>query len=424
MARGTSPKKPQKTAADAHPTTDIAIVGGGMVGLTLALALARAGVGCVLIDREAPETLLDQPYDGRSSAIAQGSKRAYEGIGVWDAFADAASPIHDIRVSDGESRLFLHYDHAEIGDEPLGYIIENRAIRQGLLPAAQKEAGIVFLAPDTAENFESDSNAARVTLASGRVIEARLAIAADGRNSPLRQLAGIGVAEWAYPQIGIVCTAIHERHHQNIAHERFLPSGPLAFLPMVDDADGRHRSSIVWTERTDLAPALLALDDDAFAAELARRFGPSLGLIGIEGRRWNYPLSLLHADSYTGDRLVLVGDAAHAIHPIAGQGLNLGLRDVAALAEVLVDAHRLGLDLGSAAVLARYERWRRFDNTVLAAVTDGLNRLFSNDLAPVRLLRDVGMAAVNRMPPLKKFFMQHAMGTAGELPRLLKGERL
>jgi 2-octaprenyl-6-methoxyphenol hydroxylase len=255
-------------------------------------------------------------------------------------------------------------------------------------------------------------------------VRARLAVAAEGRRSPLREDAGIRVTTWDYPQAGIVCTVAHDKPHRGVAHEHFLPSGPFAMLPMTDAEDGTHRSSLVWTERRELVPAMLALDAAAFGHELERRFGDSLGALREVGGRWSYPLSLMHAARYVDRRLALVGDAAHVIHPIAGQGLNLGLRDVAALAETLVDAHRLGLDLGDGNVLARYQRWRRVDNTVLMVVTDGLNRLFSNDLPPVRLVRDLGLAAVDRMPPLKRLFMRHAMGLVGDLPRLVRGQPL
>ncbi len=225
--------------------------------------------------------------------------------------------------------------------------------------------------------------------------------------------------EWSYPQTGIVCTVHHERPHLGIAVEHFLPAGPFAILPMTGD-----RSSIVWTERAALAPRMMALGEAEFLAELSHRFGDFLGKLTIVGPRWSYPLSLMHAQNYVGQRLALIGDAAHVIHPIAGQGLNLGLRDVAALAELIVDARRLGLDIGNPDTLARYERWRRFDNTTLAVVTDGLNRLFSNSLAPLAAVRDVGLAIVNRLPPAKRFLMRHAMGMVGDLPRLVRGERL
>jgi 2-octaprenyl-6-methoxyphenol hydroxylase len=250
-------------------------------------------------------------------------------------------------------------------------------------------------------------------------VRADLVVAADGRNSMLRRDAGIRTASWRYGQTGIVCTVEHERPHRGIAQERFLPAGPFAILPLTG-----NRSSLVWTERADLAPAMLALDEADFTGEVATRFGDHLRTLRVVGPRWSYPLALLHAERYVDRRLALVGDAAHVMHPIAGQGLNLGLRDVAALAEVLTDTRRLGLDLGTAPVLAGYQRWRRVDAVTLLAVTDGLNRLFSNDLAPVRLARDLGLAAVNRLPPVKRFFMRHARGTVGKLPRLLQGDAL
>ena len=404
--------------------TDVAIIGGGMVGLTLGHALARSGLTAAVIDRESPALRADAGYDGRASAIAYGSRRILEGLDLWSGLADGACAIDDIRVSDGASRLFLHYDHTEIGDQPLGHIVENTAIRRVLIGAVDRSPGLLHLAPATAVTMSYEGAAAAVTLADGRTVRAGLVVAADGRASLTRAAAGIAVTEQRYEQTGIVCTAGHARPHRNVAHERFLPAGPFALLPMTGLAEHPHRSSIVWTERNDLAPAMLALSDDAFGAEMTRRFGNTLGPLRVIGRRWSYPLGLLHASAYVRPRLALVGDAAHAIHPIAGQGLNLGLRDVAALAEVLVDAHRLGLDLGSPIVLERYERWRRVDAIALIAVTDGLNRLFSNDVVPVRVMRDLGLAAVNRLPGLKRLFMRHAMGTVGDLPRLVRGERL
>jgi 2-octaprenyl-6-methoxyphenol hydroxylase len=405
-------------------SADVLIVGGGMVGMSLALALGGAGLDVVVVDRDDPAALLAAPYDGRASAVAYGSRRVLEGLGAWQGMAAAAEPILEIRVSDGDAPLFLHYDHREVGEEPLGHIIENRAIRTGLFARRSAVPAIDLRAPATVTAIDFLPGGVIATLADGARIRASLAVAADGRNSWLRERVGIPVTRWRYRQTGIVCTMGHARPHRGVAHERFLPAGPFAVLPMTDDPEHGHRSSIVWTERESLAPAMMALDDAAFSAELGRRFGPWYGDVRVLGGRWSYPLSLLHADRYIGPRLALVGDAAHAIHPIAGQGLNLGIRGVAALAEVTVEAARLGLDIGAPEVLARYQRWRRFDAMALVAVTDGLNRLFSNEMPPVRAIRDLGLAAVNAAAPARRFFMRHAMGVVGDLPRLMKGERL
>ncbi len=399
---------------------EVLIVGGGMVGLALGCTLAGAGVPVAVVDRADPAQQTAPAFDGRVSAIAYGSRRALDGAGLWRGLAANAEPILEIRVSDGDSPLFLHYDHREIGDEPLGHMVENRHMRMNLLAEARARAAhLSLLAPAELAACARDANGVAARLADGRRIAARLLIAADGRGSRIRREAGIAVATAGYGQAGIVCTVAHERPHRGVAHERFLPAGPFAILPMTG-----NRSSLVWTERADLAPAIMALDDDAFAFEMARRFGDFLGALEVVGPRWSYPLSLSLAERYIDERLALVGDAAHAIHPIAGQGLNLGLRDVAALAETIVDARRLGLDVGAGNVLERYQRWRRFDSLTLAAVTDGLNRLFSNDFPPLRLARDLGLAAVHRLPPLKRLFMRHAMGVVGNLPRLVRGEPL
>jgi 2-octaprenyl-6-methoxyphenol hydroxylase len=413
---------PAAMARGSEPTTvDLLILGAGMIGLTLAQAFARAGLRVALLDRVDPAAMLDRGFDGRVCAIAYGSRRIFEGLNVWDAMAAQAQPINEIRVVDGDSPLFLHYDHRDVGDEPLGHIVENRHIRGALMAAlAELPAGaLTWFAPAAVAELKRDTAGVRATLEDGRTIAARLVIVAEGRNSKTREDAGIGVLTWRYPQTGIVCTVAHEKPHRGVAIERFLPAGPFAILPLTG-----NRSSLVWTERSDLAPAILALDDAGFGAEMERRFGDFLGKLEVVGERWSYPLALLNARHYTETRLVLVGDAAHAIHPISGQGLNLGLRDVAALAEVLVDAARLGLDLGTADLLESYARWRRFDAVTIGAVTDGLNRLFSNDLAPVRLARGVGLALVEKAPPLKRVFMRHAMGTLGNLPRLARGEPL
>lgn len=398
---------------------DVVIAGGGMVGLSLGLALARAGLEVVVADAERPAAMRALAFDGRVSSIAQGSKRVLEGIGLWAGVATEAQPILEIRVSDGDAPLFLHYDHRDVGPDPLGYIVENRVIRGAQLDLASGLAGLDHRAPCRVEALTAEPGAVVARLSDGSAVRASLAVIADGKDSALREAAGIGVTRWRYEQTGIVCTVAHERPHRGIAHERFLPAGPFAILPMTG-----NRSSIVWTERAELTPGLLALPAPAFLTELGRRFGEFLGQLEVTGPRWSYPLALSHARSYVGERIALIGDAAHAIHPIAGQGFNLGIRDVAALAELIVDHQRLGLDIGARDVLAHYERWRRFDSVAMIGVTDGLNRLFSNDLAPVQLVRDLGLAAVNRVPRLKKLFMRHAMGTVGDLPRLAKGEKL
>lgn len=419
-------------AAGKTQDTEVLIVGGGLIGTTLGAALATGGLETLLIDRQPPEAMTAAGFDGRASAIARGSQRVLAGLGLWDSVAAEAQPILDIRVSDGKvgggvSGLFLHYDYRAQGGEvaaPMGHIVENRALRRGLAVAAPRRK-LTVLAPAELASLQRVRSGVEAELADGRRIRARLAVSAEGRTSKLRREAGIKTVGWSYPQVGIVGTLAHEKPHHGLAHEHFLPAGPFAVLPMIDDAAGVHRSSLVWTERKALAPAMMELEEDDFAAELQRRFGDSLGRLSLYGgRRWAYPLSMMQAERYIDERLALIGDAAHVIHPIAGQGLNLGLRDVAALAECLVDAHRLGIDPGDALALERYQRWRRFDNFALMAVTDGLNRLYSNDLPPVRLARDLGMAAVNRLPGLKRFFMGHAMGLAGDLPRLIRGEAL
>ena len=395
---------------------EVIVGGGGMVGLTLAAALGGAGVSVAVVDRRPASAMREPAFDGRVSAIAHGSRTVLAAVGVWDALAGDAEPIREIRVSDGASPLHLHYDSREVEADALGYIVENRHIRQALLRRIEALGCATLVDGASIGRHERGPIEARVWLDDGRELAARLLIATDGRASPLRRAAGLGAVEWRYDQTGIVCTVAHERAHRGIAQERFLPAGPFAILPMTG-----NRSSIVWTERSDIASRILALDRDSFAGELAWRFTDYLGALGIEGPVFSYPLALTLAERYTANRLAVAGDAAHAIHPIAGQGFNLGIRDAAALAETIVDAVRLGIDTGSVAALARYARWRRADNFAMLAATDGLNRLFSNDIAPIALGRRLGLAAVNRVPGLKRLFMRHAMGELGERPRLARG---
>ncbi len=407
--------------------TEVAIVGGGLAGLTLGIALARHGVDTLLIDREDPARALNVGFDGRVSAIALASQRMLAAIGLWQ-HVSAAQPMWDIRVSDGDSPLFVHYDHTALGQDPFGWLVENRVMRvaqQAALAELPKARLLAPLGVATVERGEPGSGApARLTLSDGTEVRARLVVGADGRQSFMRQQAGIKVLEWSYAQTGIVCTVCHEQPHHGVAQERFLPAGPFAILPMTDDIEGRYRSSLVWTEPTERAKAILALDGNDFVAEMQQRFGDHFGALSVFGPRWSYPLTFMHAERYIDHRLALVGDAAHGIHPIAGQGLNLGLRDVAALVEAVVTARRVGLDLGQQDVLESYENWRRVDTAVLSAVTDGLTRLFSNDIAPVKLARDLGLGLVERLKPAKTFFMRHAMGDVGKLPKLLQGQAI
>jgi 2-octaprenyl-6-methoxyphenol hydroxylase len=412
-------RAPSEAGAVARLDADIVVLGGGLAGLPCAIACAGAQLRTIVIDREPPGHQLAEPFDGRSSAIAYGSQRVLDSIGVWRHVGRDAQPILDIRVADQGSPLFLHYDHREVGDRPFGWIVENRVLRQALFRRIAELGDLLHLAPVEPVRCDREPAGVEIELADGRLVRAPLVVAADGRNSALRRAAGIRTFGTDYPQHAISGTVTHEKPHHGVAVEHFLPAGPFAILPMTG-----NRSSIVWTERAASAPAMLDLDRPAFDREVTRRFGDFLGRVEWVGPRWSYPLQVLYAERVIDRRLALVGDAAHVIHPIAGQGLNLGIRDIAALAELVVDAHRLGLDPGAADVLDQYQRWRRVDTLALTAVTDGLNRLFSNDLGPLKLARDLGLALVQRAPPLKRLFMQHAMGVVGALPRLVRGEAL
>jgi 2-octaprenyl-6-methoxyphenol hydroxylase len=395
---------------------DCIVAGGGLAGLSLALSLDQAGLATAVVDIADLPATLDPEFDGRASAVASASQRLLNSIGVW-RHVGACQPILEIRVVDQDSPLFLHFDHADVSDEPLGFMVENRWLRYALLTEVAQRPSIQLFAPDHFQEVVRGPFGVEAHLTSGRMLRAPVIIGCEGRRSPLREAAGIHLAQWDYGQTAIIATVHHADPHGGIAHEIFRPEGPFAILPL-----SGNRSSIVWTASTAEAPAYLALPDRAFDAEIARRFGDFLGPIEIQPQRWSFPLAYQHADSYTAERLALVADAAHGIHPIAGQGLNMGWRDIAALTEVLVDAARLGLDIGSTSVLERYARWRRTDNVIEGAATDALNRLFATNFPPVRVARRLGLAAVNRMPPLKRLFMQEARGLVGKLPRLLKGE--
>ena len=410
---------------------DVIIAGAGMAGATLALSLARAGLTPVLIDPVMFDAQLAPTFDGRSSAIAYAAYRQWRALGLADALDPHAQRIEQILVTDGRTPgaaaggptpFFLRFDSAEIADrsegEPLGYLLENRHTRAALA-AAIEAAGIQVLAPARVTQAAFGSRTATVTLADGRTLSAPLVVGAEGRGSVIRTQAGIGSIGWDYRQTGVVATVRMSRPHGGVAHEYFLPGGPFAILPLTD-----NRASLVWTESTARGAALKAARPEIFQAHLERRFGDFLGEVTIEGPIFTYPLSLQLAERFTAPRVALLGDAAHGVHPIAGQGLNLGLKGAAALAEVLVDALRVGEDIGSEVVLERYAAWRRFDTVTLSAGMDLFVRLFSNDHPLLRLARGVGMAAVNRIGPARTFFMQEAGGAVGDLPRLLRGEAL
>jgi 2-octaprenyl-6-methoxyphenol hydroxylase len=401
---------------------DVLISGGGMVGLPLGLALAQGGLKTVIADAAPPAKVLEPNFDGRVSALAYASVRMLRALGVWEGLAPNAQPIREILVTDGQvgkpaSPFSLHFDADEVGAEALGHIAENRHIRAALYKTVEASPNLELMAPAVVTTVRMEAGGAVARLKEGEEISAALVIAADGRDSALRTQMGMQVIGWSYPQTGIVATVEHEKPHNGVAYEHFLPSGPFAILPMTG-----NRSSLVWTEAKSKAPGLLALDEEKFNAELAQRFGAHLGKTKAAGPRWSYPLSFHIARDFVRTRFALAGDCAHGIHPIAGQGLNLGLKDAAALAEVLLDAGRLGRDIGALDTLKRYERWRRFDSFALAASTDALNRLFSNDIAPLRHLRDLGLGIVDSIAPARRFFMRHAGGDIGKLPRLMKGE--
>ncbi|NBJ10205.1 ubiquinone biosynthesis hydroxylase [Microvirga arsenatis] len=419
------------SAATGSAQPRIVIAGGGLAGLSLALALKQAladGVDVVMAD---PALKRDPHGDKRSYAIAAAARRMLQALGVWGAVAEKAQPILDMVITD--SRLqdpvrptFLTFAGEVDGNEPFAHMVTAGDLTAALLEAC-RGAG-VGLRAEGVKGFAPQAGHTDVTFTGGEVLPAALLVAADGARSRLREQAGIGWISWPYNQSGIVATIAHERDHEGRAVEHFLPSGPFAILPLKPEAqaDGRvkHRSSIVWTERSEAVPALLESNPEDLLAELERRFGLQLGKLAFETKPQAHPLSFGVARSFVAERLALLGDAAHVIHPIAGQGLNLGLHDVAALAEIIADAMRLGLDPGGADVLDSYERARRASITAMGIMTDGLNRLFSNDMLPVRLIRDLGLGLVDRMPGLKRFFIREAAGLRDTSPRLLRGEAL
>ncbi len=431
--------------SESAPRFDVVVSGASYTGLALAHSLAVTFPGelrIAVVDRVAePPTR----SDARAFALGAASRHLLEAIGVWPAIARDAQPVVEIEITDtpldaGVRPVLLTYSNLLDNGEPASHIVPGSSLMRALFASVSHEPAITLLAPEEVVAVEAGSMLADVTLASGRRLSAPLVVAAEGRKSSLRDRAGIKLTAWDYSQTGIVTTVEHERPHEGRAIQHFLPAGPFAILPLVARAgtppptpradavaDGDtavHRSCITWSEERGVATRILALADDAFLEEVDRRFGGRLGRLSLSGPRQSWPLSLHLARSYVAPRLALLGDTAHGVHPIAGQGLNLGLRDVAALAEVIADALRLGQDIGSGTVLERYERWRRFDSTVSAGVFDGLNRLFSNDTSLVRGARGLGLSVVNELPALKRAFVSEAAGLAGDVPKLLLGQSI
>lgn len=400
---------------------DLLITGGGLNGPALALAAAQAGLSVTLVDALPRDTRKRRNFDGRSYALAQGSIRLLRALGLWDRLAKDAQPMLEIKVTDGRagegpSPWMMHFDHAEIEEGPMGYLIEDRHLRRTLLEAMDATKAITHLAAETVTTQTVAPGHITLGLASGASLRGRLLAGCDGRQSGTAARAGIRRIGWDYGQTAVVCALKHDAPHGGIAHQFFMPAGPLAILPLT-----KNRSSIVWSETTDRAAQLMALDDADFLAALRPAFGSFLGEISLTGARFSYPLGLKLAHSLTAPRVALLGDAAHGVHPIAGQGLNAGLRDVAALADVLETAQQRGEDIGSAPVLARYQTWRRPEAVKLALATDGFNRLFSNDSPLLRSARDIGMGLINAAPALRRGFIREAAGLSGALPRLMRG---
>ncbi|WP_300973231.1 FAD-dependent monooxygenase [Sphingomonas sp. LHG3406-1] len=404
-------------------SADVIILGGGLVGLSLAAALDGAGLAVTIVDPADPESWKAATFDGRTTAVSSSSMRMLETTGVLEHLAAPGCPIHAIRVADGLQPGGLTFEPGRDG-EPLGVMHENRHLRAALLARAEAGANIDLRWTSQVAKVVRDDFAGTVQLTGGEEIRAPLIVAAEGRRSPSREAAGIRMARWSYLHTAIVSTLAHDQPHEHIAYEIFYPSGPFALLPMNDLEDGTHRSAIVWSISDDRAAGLLALGDAAFAAEAQAAMGGFLGHIRLLTPRSSYPLGFHHAVRITDRRLALAGDAAHAIHPIAGQGVNLGFRDAAALAEVLVDGARLGLDLGDRQLLDRYQRWRALDAFSVALATDGLTRLYGVPGKAASAVRRFGMGIVDRLGPLKEKLNAAARGNSGDLPRLLLGEAL
>ncbi len=401
---------------------DVIIVGGGLNGPALALALAQGGLRVTVVDSRPAPQRAEIGFDGRAYALAIASKRLLEAVGVWPGLRDKVQPILKIVASDGHAGqgagpFFLTFDHAEIDEGPMGFMVEDRFLYAGFRAAIKDQPGITLLSGQSVVAQEVTGFGARVTLASGAVLRGLVLVGCDGRGSGVAARAGVRWQGWGYGQTALVTAVRHARDHEGTAQQFFMPSGPLAILPL----PGGHLSSIVWSETEARAAAVQALGDGDYLEALRPRFGDFLGDIALAGARFTYPLSLSLAETFVAPRVALVGDAAHGVHPLAGQGLNLGLRDVGALAEVLIEAKRRGEDIGAADVLERFQAWRRFDATALALGMDGVNALFSNDNPLLRGVRDLGLGIVNAVPALRRGFIRQAAGLTGDVPKLLRG---
>ncbi|MFA7586255.1 MAG: FAD-dependent monooxygenase [Novosphingobium sp.] len=399
---------------------DLVILGGGLVGMTLALACARSGITAHVVDKADPADLTAEGFDGRASAISTASWNLFTNIGLGERLEPLGCPIAAIAVTEGMKPGRIDF-RPEPHEGTLGRMYSNRDIRMALFEAARDEANIAWHVRREAVRRDRGPHGVEVELDSGEVLKGSLLIAAEGRQSPTRIEAGLAVAKWDYHHRAMVTALAHEKSHENVAWEIFYPAGPFALLPLLDLPDGRHRSALVWTVAEQDAAGMLALSERGFLAEVDKRMGGMFGAMELIAPVMSYPLNFHHAGRITGERLALVGDAAHGMHPIAGQGLNLGLRDVGALVEVLSDGMRLGLDPGDAQLLARYERWRSLDNLSVMSMTDTITRLFGIGGRLPSLARRLGMGAVQRMPALKRFFMDEARGMSGKLPALLQG---
>lgn len=388
---------------------DITIIGGGLSGLAMACITAQGGIKTVCVDKENPEHVLKADFDGRTTAISAGSRTVLEQAGIWKDLEPLGCPIEDIHISDGGSGKLLEFLSNDVEAEAFGWIFENRAIRQALIEKATNLPHLTYLAPSSIDKFETDDNETKAFLNDGTVISSSLIVGADGRRSFVREKSNIQTRGWSYNQQAIVCTVTHDNPHNNIAVEDFRSEGPFAVLPMMDDEKGNHRSSVVWSEHGKKNSAM-DWNEDTFNAALTARFPEQYGNVKLQTKRFSYPLGLVHAHDYIAQRTALIADAAHGIHPIAGQGLNLGYRDVNTLSNMLINAKRNNQDLGSKELLSEYQKARKMDNMAMAAATDSLNALFSNPITPVRVIRKMGLRAVQRFEPAKRFFMKQAMG--------------